>query len=204
MSDPHHRAARPDQQAGLRRRAASRLTGSQPKGAAASEGPSKGPLDALAVLHRLALSPHTAPDALALLHELQVLQVELELQAQELQESRAMLESALRRQIELYDHQPAGCFTIDAQWLLQELNLTGAEQLGIAREHAFGLPLDVFFCAESAHRFRAAVSALGAGKVQACCALTLRPMGGAARPVWARVGVDPVAQRYLVNLVDAA
>jgi hypothetical protein len=37
------------------------------------------------VLHALASSPQTAADALTLLHELQVHQVELDLQAQELQ-----------------------------------------------------------------------------------------------------------------------
>jgi hypothetical protein len=93
------------------------------------------------VLHALASSPQTATDALTLLHELQVHQVELDLQAQELHESRAELESTLRRQIELYDHQPVGCFTVDSRCILHELNLTGADMLGVARDAAFGLPL---------------------------------------------------------------
>jgi len=79
----------------LRARAAAQLTGS-----AGSLGSSVGAANALAVLHTLASSPDTAADALALLHELQVHQIELDMQAQELRESRAELESALRRQIE--------------------------------------------------------------------------------------------------------
>jgi hypothetical protein len=92
-------AIEPERLADLRSRAASRLTG-----LAATKGSTASAADALSVLHALASSPQTAADALTLLHELQVHQVELDLQAQELQESRAELESALRRQIELYDH----------------------------------------------------------------------------------------------------
>jgi hypothetical protein len=48
---------------------------------------------ALGVLHELASSPSTAEAALALLHELQVHQVELDLQDEELRRSRAELEA---------------------------------------------------------------------------------------------------------------
>jgi hypothetical protein len=81
--------------------------------------------------------PANRTDALTLLHELQVHQVELDLQAQELHESRAELESTLRRQIELYDHQPVGCFAVDSRCILHELNLTGADMLGVARDEAY-------------------------------------------------------------------
>ena len=85
---------------------------------------------AYGVLHELASSPTTAADALALLHELQVHQVELDLQAEELRASRMELEAALRRQIQLYDAAPVGHATIDPSCTLLELNLTGAAMLG--------------------------------------------------------------------------
>lgn len=184
--------------ADLRGRAASRLTG-----AAATKGSTAGAADALTVLHALASSPETASDALTLLHELQVHQVELDLQAQELHESRTELESALRRQIALYDHLPVGCFTIDARWALHELNQTGAGMLGVARDDAFGLPLDAFFCADSARRFRSAVSGLGAGGRHASCVLRLCPKGGPERAVLASIGADPAGNGYLVSLTNA-
>ncbi len=186
-----------ERSADLRRRAAAKLTG-----AAAAKGTPARAADALSVLHALASSPQTAADALTLLHEMQVLQVELDLQAQELQESRAELESALRRQIELYDHQPVGAFTIDPKGVLHELNHTGAAMLGIGREEAYGVPLDSFFCTDSARRFRTAVAGLDAGTQPSSCVLRLRPHGGPERSVLARIGADPAAHRYLVSLMD--
>jgi len=195
MSD---HAIEPGHDIDLRQRAAARLTG-----AAGTKGAAARATDALSVLHALASSPDTAADALTLLHELQVHQVELDLQAQELRDSRAELESALRRHIELYDHQPVGCFTIDAKGVLQELNLSGAALLGLARDDAYGLPLEAFFGAESARRFRAAIASVGAGVRRPSCLLRLCPKDGAERSVLASIAVDPAGQRTLVSLTDA-
>lgn len=137
-------AVEPRSPAGLRSRASSRLTGS-----AASIGSPAGITDALSALYKLATSPQTAADALALLHELQVHQVELDLQAQELIDSRAELESELRWQVELHEFQPVACFTVDAHLVVRELNLTGAAMLGIAREEGHGVHLGDFLSAGS-------------------------------------------------------
>ena len=199
LSAPTVYAIDPERLAELRRRAASRLSG-----AAATKGSTASAVDALTVLHDLASSPETASDALTLLHELQVHQVELDLQAQELHESRAELESALRRQLELYDFQPVACFTIDPRMVLHELNQTGADMLGIARDDAYGLPLDAFVCAESASRFRSAIARIDAGMQRASCRLTLCPKQGTESPVLASIGRDPSGSRYLVSLAAAA
>lgn len=120
-----------------------------------------------------------------------------------MRDARAELESALRRQVELYDFQPVGCFTIDPQLVLHELNQTGADMLGIRRDDALGLPLDVFFCAESALRFRSAVSSLDAGTRRPSWLLRLCPKDGPERPVLASIGTDPAANRFLVSLTNA-
>jgi PAS domain S-box-containing protein len=199
MPDQPVLASRPERFEELRHRAASRLTGS-----AAAKGSSARSLDALSVLHALASSPATASDALTLLHELQVHQVELDLQAQELQESRAELEAVLRRQIELYDHQPVGCFTIDQRGALHEVNLAGARMLGIDRDEALGLPLDSFLSADSALRFRTTVAGLGlAGGQPASCYLALVPKDGLERLVLAGLAADPKGLRCLVTLMEA-
>ncbi len=190
-------AIHPERLAELRSRAASRLTG-----AAATKGSAARAADALTVLHDLASSPATASDALTLLHELQVHQVELDLQAQELHESRAELESALRRQIELYDFQPVGCFTIDPRMVLHELNNTGADMLGLAHDEALGLAIDAFMRIESAERFRSALATLDAGKPRASCRLALCPRQRSDQPVLASISKDPAANRYLVSLAD--
>lgn len=189
-------ASEPAHPGNLRHRAASRL-----RGKAAAADSSAGALDTLLVLHALASSPETAADALTLLHELQVYQVELDLQAQELRNSRAELESALRRQIELHDSQPAGCFSVDARLVVHELNRSGAEMLGIARDEALGRPLDTFFHAESAGRLWAAATGVAAGRPRVVCTLELGPRHGMGRPVLASLGPGPEQGRVLVNLV---
>jgi hypothetical protein len=109
----------------------------------------------------------------------------------------------LRRQIELYDCQPVGCFTVDPKLVLRELNLTGADMLGIGRDDAFGLPLDAFFSTESARRFRLAISRLDTSMGRPSCVLRLCPKDGPERPVLASIGADPAANRYLVSLMNA-
>jgi hypothetical protein len=198
LSDSFAPGNAPERLAALRSRAASRLTGP-----ASTKGSTARAADALTVLHALASSPETAADALALLHELQVHQVELDLQGQEMQESRAELESALRRQIELYDFQPVGCFAVDSRCILHELNLTGADMLGVARDAAFGLPLDAFLSADSARRFRSTLAGIGASTPQASCELRLRPQVGPECQVLARIAADPAANGYLVSLMQA-
>lgn len=182
----------------LRHRAASRLAGT-----AAGKGPAARAADALTVLHALASSPDTAADALTLLHELQVHQVEVDLQAQELHDSRAELESALRRQIELYDFQPVGCFTIDPRLVIHELNRTGADMLEIGREGAYGLVFDSFLGSESALRLRSSLAEVDAGARRASLPLRLHAKGRPDRPVLASIARDPSAQQYLLTLTLA-
>lgn len=177
--------------ADLRRRASTRLTG------ASAGAPPFAASDALAVLHDLAASPDTAADALALLHELQVHQVELELQAEELHESRAELEAMLQRQIQLYDHLPLGCFTIDRQLVVHELNLRGAAQLGVPREEAYGLRLDAFLSSQGAQRLRALFDGTDSA------ILELTPRRGRACHLRADLGRDPAAERFFLTLSGA-
>jgi PAS domain-containing protein len=198
MSDLSNHAIEPERLADLRRRAATRLMGT-----AATKGATARAADALTVLHALASSPDTASDALTLLHELQVHQIELDLQAQELHESRAELESALRRQLEIYDCQPTGCFTVDLRFVLHELNQTGANMLAIVRDDAYGSSLDAFLLAEDARRLKAAMASVDAGAKRASCRLRLCPKDGPERQVLASVGADPAAHRYLVSFTDA-
>ncbi len=196
MPDHPARGTRPGSFSDLRSRAASRLTGSTATRGSAAHG-----ADALSVLHGLASSPETAADALTLLHELQVHQIELEMQSLELHESRAELEQALRRQLVLYDFQPVGCFTIDARGVLQELNQTGAEMLGHARDEVYGLPLDAFFSVDSARLMRGAVADFDASGQQAACVLTLRRKAGPEQTVLASIGADPAGDGHLVSLM---
>ncbi len=72
-------------------------------------------------------------DALSLVHELQVHQIELEMQNDELKRSKLETEDALMKYSDLYDFAPIGLFTLDSQGLIREVNLAGAALLGRVR-----------------------------------------------------------------------
>jgi PAS domain S-box-containing protein len=74
-------------------------------------------------------------DARALVHELQVHQIELEMQNEELKLAKLETENALMKYSDLYDFAPIGLFALDAQGLIQEVNLVGAKLLGMERRN---------------------------------------------------------------------
>jgi two-component system, cell cycle sensor histidine kinase and response regulator CckA len=67
------------------------------------------------------------------LHELRVHQIELEMQNEELRQSRAELEASHERYFDLFDLAPVGYFTLTEDALILEANLTGGELLGVPR-----------------------------------------------------------------------
>jgi PAS domain S-box-containing protein len=68
-----------------------------------------------------------------LVHELEVHQIELEMQNEELRQAREELELSRNTYAELYDFAPVGYFIFDACGQIFEVNLTGAQLLGIER-----------------------------------------------------------------------
>ena len=194
MSDHAIESPRP---ADLRSRAAARLGGG-----AAGKGSPAGITDALSSLYTLASSPKTASDALALLHELQVHQVELDLQAQELMESRAELESALRRQVELYDFQPVGCFTVDARLVVLEMNKAGAAMLGVERDEVDGVDLGHYLSTASKRTLAMLVSRVLAGEGGISAALRLLRGSEPEHPVQVNLCAAPGARSCFVVFAD--
>jgi PAS domain-containing protein len=98
-------------------------------------------------------------DALALVHELQVHQIELEMQNEELRHSKLETENALMKYSDLYDFAPIGLFAFDARGLILEVNLAGAALLGTERRNLmnrhfrmFVAPRTVLFLMISANR----------------------------------------------------
>ncbi len=75
----------------------------------------------------------TADETQRLIHELQVHQIELEMQNEELRQSRAEVEVERERYADLYDFAPVGYFTLQQDGTIIEVNLTGARLLGSER-----------------------------------------------------------------------
>lgn len=185
--------------AGLRQRAMAKLNG----GGSTDRAPLGMP-QALKVLYELASSPSTASDALALLHELQVYQVELDMQQEELHHSRAELEAALIRKTALVDHAPAGLITIDPETVLREINHAGARLLGASPDELLGRQLTSLLSAPSAAALQSMIARTCDGLMPETCELLLVPVKGKTRAVHATVGKDTLHDRFLLILIAKA
>ena len=157
---------------------------------------------ALGVIYELASSPSTAPDALALLHELQVHQVEVDLQDEELRRSRLELEASFNRQVQLYDSAPVGLLTLDLNSVLRELNQMGAMLLGFERDFLRGRSLENFLTPEGVSAMRAVLARVAEGAPTGFTELPLRSTPDAEiRRMHASACLDPAGGGFLIGLI---
>jgi PAS domain S-box-containing protein len=123
----------------------------------------------------------TEQDALRMVHELEVHQIELELQDEELKQARGDLEKQLEKYSDLYNFAPIGYFTLDKTGTIQEANLTGARLLGINRSGLVGRRLGSFLHDESLHFFDGFLRELYDGTAGPTCELALLTLGDPPR-----------------------
>ena len=124
---------------------------------------------ALTLLYRLASNPDTAGDALKLLHELQVHQVELDLQHEQLEENRREIEQLAGHYAQLYALAPVAYFTVDRARRIVEGNLAAARMLGAERDDLEGCDIEKLVAPESGPALRALLNqALGGGQRNSC------------------------------------
>jgi len=118
--------------------------------------------------------PMTAEEAQRLLQELQVHQIELEMQNEELQRSRAEMEALLAQYTDLYDFAPVGYFTLDRDGMIRRANLTGARLLGIERGRLTGRRFGRFVSEADRPAFNAFLEKVFAGGAQETCEAAIR------------------------------
>jgi PAS domain S-box-containing protein len=113
-------------------------------------------------------------------------QNELELQNQELREALAELKKTKDNYVELYDSAPVGYFIWDAEGVITQVNLTGAELLGIDRTSLTGKPFRYFLLPESQETLATHIHQLTQFKHNLTCELLIRNTNGNCFNAWVK------------------
>jgi PAS domain-containing protein len=92
-------------------------------------------------------------DARALVHELQVHQIELEMQNEELQRAQAAAAEVSEKYGDLFDFAPVGYFLWDHHARILEVNLAGAGLFGLDRGAVIQKRFGQFVAMENRHAF---------------------------------------------------
>jgi PAS domain S-box-containing protein len=138
-------------------------------------------IDALNVLHNLAGSPDSASDALKLLHELQVHQVELAMQHEQLEQSRAEVAESLERYVERFEFAPVGYLTVEPDGGIVEGNLAAADLFEVDRSALPGRSIESLVAADSRAALRAVLNRLRKEGPSETCEVYSEPAGRAPR-----------------------
>jgi len=127
--------------------------------------------------------PATEFDTQRLVHELEVHQIELEMQNEELVQSHAQAEAGLRRYTDLYDFAPISYFTLVRDGTIQQVNLAGANLLGVERGALIKRRFGVFVSTRSLTTFNAFLDDVFTNGSKETCEVTLQKDGSAPRLV---------------------
>src|SRR5215467_3010278 len=147
-------------------------------------------------------------DANALVHELEVHQIELELQNEELRRAQSELEESRDELQDLYDFAPVGYLTLNEDTLIiLRANLRAAVLLGVEREALIGKRFTRFLARESQDGFYLYWRALSPDGPPQACDLLLRKSDGTAVPVSMETaeqkGARPPAWRCAISDITA-
>ena len=140
--------------------------------------------DAAEQLGRL---PRSAPDLNGqptedLVHELQVHQIELEMQAEELRRAHLTLKESRDRYLDLYEFAPIGYLTLTDKGLVIEVNLTGATLLDLVRNKMVRSRFSKFVAEKDVDQWhRYFMDVLGQNEKRSCT-LTLKRGDGSEFP----------------------
>jgi len=114
-------------------------------------------------------------EALRLLHELQVYQIELELQNEELKAAKEAAEVASQKYTDLYDFAPSGYFTLCKEGKIKEINFSGAQMLGNERLSIKNSSFGSYVSDATKPVFNLFLKELFNSKTRETCEVTLTP-----------------------------
>src|SRR5215472_9014453 len=146
-------------------------------------------------------------DAAALVHELEVHQIELELQNEELRRAQSELEESRDQLRDLYDFAPVGYLTLREDTVILLANLRAAALLGVERGALIGKRFTRFLARESQDAFYLYWRALYPDGPPQVCDLLLRKSDGTLVPVSMeraeQKGAQPPAWRCAISDIAA-
>jgi diguanylate cyclase (GGDEF)-like protein/PAS domain S-box-containing protein len=115
--------------------------------------------------------PLTKVDALRLIHDLEVHQIELEIQNEELAQAQAEAERIYGQYTDLYDFAPVGYFTLGSDGTIRQVNLAGANLLGVERVSLLNRQLGLFVSEKSHPALNVFLERLSSGRGKKRCEL---------------------------------
>lgn len=160
--------------------------------------------DALELLHRLAVEPQSAGDALKLLHELQTHQVELDLQHEQLKANEHEFAQELDRYKALFDFAPVGYFVVSRDGLITEANLASARFLGVEPDEFAGRPLANFLTPGSRLALLGLLKKLRDDGANASCEVQTGDGADGSRPLRIAANMAPGGEAILMIISESA
>ncbi len=141
------------------------------------------PAEAILRRTRTDIARMPVADIQALVHELQVHQVELEIQNEELRETQIRLAESRDRYADLYEFAPVGYLTLDRHGNIHEANRAAATLLGVERTELRGVNLTRFIVRTAQDDFYRYCREVFETDTHHACTLDLRDAKGKRRTV---------------------
>lgn len=160
--------------------------------------------EALAMLHRMVSVEEGSDIALKLLHELQVHQVELDMQQEQLEQTRDELAQALERYVERYEFAPFAYFNVDRHGKIIEGNRAAAELSGMEQDALCHRPVDSLVIPQCQLTLRAMLKRLGHGGSREACVVQVQNGGTHSRYFQVVAAVSPSDQCFMLAFIPMA
>jgi PAS domain S-box-containing protein len=141
-------------------------------------------------------------DVRALLHDLQVHQIELKLQNEELLLAQAEVKALLEQYRDLYDYAPVGYFSFDQDGSIRKVNLTGAAMLIIERSNLINKRFQLYLTNDTRADFTSFLERVFQTTTCQIFEVAMHPEGG--HPVYIRIEAEASegGQLCLAAVVD--
>lgn len=161
-------------------------------------------VDALRLLHRLSSNPDNANDALKLLHELQVHQVELDLQNEEIAASEQALAEDLGHFRTLYDGAPLAYFVVDIEGAVIQGNLAAAELFGVSQNDLEGQRIDTFLKPPNRQQLLGLLQRVAESGARDCCVAQTGEGALGSRHMQFLASLSPESEQLLLACCECA